>query len=297
MAEEVKIVDVAGGPAAEATLQELLKVMKGGAGGGGGGGGSSDAAAKASDLYTTSVTRGTKSQAKNTKGIDKSTSALNKMASAVGGLVTGAFGLLKNVLGGVIGIGVNLIKAFGDGTGTLTDMVSAIPGIGSILGMFTGYLDNTLTVFQQLSSSGASFNNNLTELRISAAGSRVSLESFAGLIGSNSENLVMFGGTVTQGAKAFVNTRRAMNKYETDLLNMGYTFEEINEGLMDYMTLNRAGSRGQQQDMAKLAEGSAMYSKGLLTLSKLTGKDIKAQKESLAAKQNDIAFQMQLSKA
>ena len=49
MAEEVKIVDVAGGPAAEATLQELLKVMKGGAGGGGGGG-SSDAASKASEL-------------------------------------------------------------------------------------------------------------------------------------------------------------------------------------------------------------------------------------------------------
>ena len=142
MAEEVKIVDVAGGPAAEATLQELLKVMKGGAGGGGGGG-SSDAAAKATGLYTDSVTRAIKSQAKNTKGLDKGTTALEKMASAVGGLVTGAFGLLKNVLGGVIGIGVNLIKAFGDGTGTLTDMVSAIPGIGSILGMFTGYLDNT----------------------------------------------------------------------------------------------------------------------------------------------------------
>ena len=297
MAEEVKIVDVAGGPAAEATLQELLKVMKGGAGGGGsGGGGSSDAAAKASDLYTTSVTRGTKSQAKNTKGIDKSTSALNKMASAVGGLVTGAFGLLKNVLGGVIGIGVNLIKAFGDGTGTLTDMVSAIPGIGSILGMFTGYLDNTLTVFQQLSSSGASFNNNLTLLRTSAAGAKVSLESFASLIGSNTEGLAAFGGTVTQGAIMFGKARTALNKYEGDLLNMGLTFEEINEGLMDYMTLNRAGSRGQQQDMAALAEGSAMYSKSLLTLSKLAGKDIKAQKEALAAKQNDIAFQMQLAK-
>ena len=294
MAEEVKIVDVAGGPAAEATLQELLKVMKGGAGGGGGG--SSDAASKASDLYTTAVTRGTKSQAKNTKGLDKSTTALEKMAGAVSFLATGAFGLLQKTIGSVIGVGVNLIKAFGDGTGTLTDMVSAIPGIGSILGMFTGYLDNTLTVFQQLSSSGASFNNNLTLLRTSAAGAKVSLESFAGLIGQNTEGLAAFGGTVTQGAIMFGKARTALNKYEGDLLNMGLTFEEINEGLMDYMTLNRAGSRGQQQDMAALAEGSAMYSKSLLTLSKLAGKDIKAQKEALAAKQNDIAFQMQLAK-
>jgi len=294
MAEEVKIVDVAGGPAAEATLQELLKVMKGGAGGGGGG--SSDAASKASDLYTTAVTRGTKSQAKNTKGLDKSTTALEKMAGAVSFLATGAFGLLQKTIGSVIGVGVNLIKAFGDGTGTLTDMVSAIPGIGSILGMFTGYLDNTLTVFQQLSSSGASFNNNLTLLRTSAAGAKVSLESFAGLIGQNTEGLAAFGGTVTQGAIMFGKARKALNRYEGDLLNMGLTFEEINEGLMDYMTLNRAGSRGQQQDMAALAEGSAMYSKSLLTLSKLAGKDIKAQKEALAAKQNDIAFQMQLAK-
>lgn len=295
MAEEVKIVDVAGGPAAEATLQELLKVMKGGAGGGSSGG-SSDAAAKATGLYTDSVTRGTKSQAKNTKGLDKSTTALEKMASAVGGIVTGTFGLLKNVLGGVIGISVNLIKAFGDGTGTLTDMVSAIPGIGSILGMFTGYLDNTLTVFQQLSSSGASFNNNLTELRLSAAASRVSLESFAGLIGSNSENLAMFGGTVTQGAKAFVDTRRAMNKYETDLLNMGYTFEEINEGLMDYMALNAAGSRAGQRDQAQQAQAAASYATSLTTLSKLTGQDIKAIKERQAAATTDLAFQMKLSK-
>jgi hypothetical protein len=49
MAEEVKIVDVAGGPAAEATLQEILRVMKTGGGSGGG----SKSAAKAQELYTT----------------------------------------------------------------------------------------------------------------------------------------------------------------------------------------------------------------------------------------------------
>ena len=68
VAEEVKIVDVAGGPAAEATLQELLKVMKaGGAGGGSGGGKSAAAASKAQDLYTTATTRGTTTLKTNTK--------------------------------------------------------------------------------------------------------------------------------------------------------------------------------------------------------------------------------------
>ena len=300
MAEEVKIVDVAGGPAAEATLQELLKVMKGmsggGSGGGGAGGGSTEAATKAQDLYTTSVTRGTKSRKDNTKAVKNSTTALKRMASAISGFVGGVFSLFTQTISGAIGVATNLVKAFGDGTGTLTDMVSQIPLVGSVLGMFTGYLDDTLKTFQQLSSSGASFNNNLTELRVSAAGAKVSLESFAGLISSNTENLASFGGTVTQGAAMFGRARRALNRYEGDLLNMGMTFEEINENLMDYMTMNRAGARAQQQDSAQLAAHSASYAKSLLTLSKLTGEDVKAQREKLQAQQNDIAFQMQLAK-
>ena len=295
MAEEVKIVDVAGGPAAEATLQELLKVMKGKAGGGSGGG-STESASKAQDLYTSAVTRGTKSRKANTKAVDNSTSALKKMANFASGMVSGTLGMFTKVIGGAIGVATNLVKAFGDGTGTLTDMVNAIPGIGSILGMFTGYLDNTLTVFQQLSSSGASFNNNLTLLRTSAANAKVSLESFASLIGNNTESLAMFGGTVTQGAKVFGDARKAMNKYETDLLNMGYTFEEINEGLMDYMALNSAGARAGQRDQAVTAQNAAEYAKTLKTLSKLTGEDVKAIRERQQKQSNDLAFQMKLGK-
>jgi hypothetical protein len=295
MAEEVKIVDVAGGPAAEATLQELLKVMKGKSSGGSSSGGT-ESASKAQDLYTTAVTRGTKSRKANTKAVDDSTSALRSMANAAGSLAGGVLSLFTQTISGAIGVATNLVKAFGDGTGTMTDMVSQVPLIGSILGMFTGYLDNTLTVFQQLSSSGASFNNNLTELRVSAAGARVSLESFASLIGGNTENLAAFGGTVTQGAAQFGRVRRAMRAHEGDLLAMGMTFEEINESIMDYMAVNRAGSRAQQQDAAQLAAHSASYSKNLMTLSKLTGQDVKAQREKLAAQQNDIAFQMRLAR-
>jgi hypothetical protein len=297
MAEEVKIVDVAGGPAAEATLQELLKVMKAKAGGSGGGSGDvMSGVAAATGLYTAAVTRGTTSKKSNTKATKEGTSALQKFANGVGGFVSGAWGLFTGAIGATIGAATNLVKAFGDGTGTLTDMVSAIPGIGTVLGMFTGYLDNTLTVFQQLSSSGASFNNNLTELRISAAGAKVSLESFASLIGSNTENLAAFGGTVTQGAQQFGRVRKAFRAHEQEMLNMGMTFEEMNESIMDYMALNRAGSRAQAQDNAQLAAHAASYSKSLMTLSKLTGEDVKAQREKLAAQQNDIAFQMALAK-
>ena len=294
MAEEVKIVDVAGGPAAEATLQELLKVMKAQAGGSGGGGGT-QSATKAQDLYTTAVTRGTKSRKANTKAVDKSTGALKKMANAASSLAGGVLSLFTQTISGAIGVATNLVKAFGDGTGTMTDMVSAIPGIGSILGMFTGYLDNTLTTFQQLSSSGASFNNNLTELRVSAANAKVSLETFASFVGENTENFAAMGGTVTQGIKAFQRQRNAFRAHEQELLNMGVTFEEMNEGLAHYMYLNRASAMTGQRNIQDQSAAAAGYLKNLNALAKLTGQDVKAQQEKIQAAQMEIAVQRKLA--
>jgi len=296
MAEEVKIVDVAGGPAAEATLQELLKVMKQQGRASGSQGSGQEEGAKAQKLYNDSVKEGTTAKKENTEAVEESTSAFSKAAGAVGRMAGGALNLFTSVLGGAVGITTNLVKAFGDGTATMTDLVSQVPLVGSVLAMFTGYLDNTLTTFQQLSSSGASFNNNLTELRVSAAGAKVSLDEFASFVGNNTEKFAAFGGTVTQGAMQFNRARKALRGYERDLLAMGLTFEEVNEGLADYMYMNRAGARAQQQDMQQLAMHSAEYSKGLMTLSKLTGEDVKAQREKLQAQQNDIAFQMKLAK-
>jgi hypothetical protein len=297
MAEEVKIVDVAGGPAAEATLQKLLETMQrmekssGGTGSSGGGAGN-----EVQKTYNQAVQKGTKTRKENTKAVDESTSAINRMSQAAGSFVGKAFGLFTGIIGAGIGVAQNLFEAFGDGTGTLTDMIKTVPLFGGLLAKLTGPFDDTLKQFQSIASSGASFNNSITEMRAAAAGARVSLESFTSFMADNTEKFAAFGGTVTQGAQAFGRARKAMRAYEGDLLAMGLTFEEINEGLADYMYLNRAGSRAQAQDQALLAQHSASYTKNLMTLSKLTGEDVKSQREKLAAQQADIAFQMRLAR-
>jgi hypothetical protein len=294
MAEEVKIVDVAGGPAAEATLQELLKVTKGMAAKAG-----KDSVGvenKTQKLYNKAVTEGTTTKRGFIKEVKEGTSALKGMTSVIGGLAKGVFGVFTSIIGFGIGVATNLFKAFGDGTGTLTDMVSQIPIFGSLLGSLTGIFDDTLKTFQGLSTSGASFNNNLTELRVAAAGAKVSLDSFASLVGSNTEKFAAFGGTVTQGAQNFVKVRKAMGAYEQQLLGMGLSFEEINEGLMDYMSLQRAGSRVSTQSVEETAAASARYTQNLMTLSKLTGQDIKSQREKIAQASIDVAYQMKLAR-
>ena len=294
MAEEVKIVDVAGGPAAEATLQELLKVTRSMAAKAGKDSGGAES--KTQQMYNKAVAEGTTTKRGFTKEVKEGTSALKGMTSVIGSLAKGVFGAFTSIIGFGIGVATNLFKAFGDGTGTLTDMVSQIPIFGSLLASLTGIFDDTLKTFQGLSTSGASFNNNLTELRVAAAGAKVSLDSFASLVGSNTEKFAAFGGTVTQGAQNFVKVRKAMGAYEQQLLGMGLSFEEINEGLMDYMSLQRAGSRVSTQSVEQTAAASARYTQNLMTLSKITGEDIKTQREKVAQASADVAFQMKLSK-
>jgi hypothetical protein len=294
MAEEVKIVDVAGGPAAEATLQELLKVTKSMAAKAGKDSGGVES--KTQQMYNKAVAEGTTTKRGFTKEVKEGISALKGMTSVIGSLAKGVFGAFTSIIGFGIGVATNLFKAFGDGTGTLTDMVSQIPIFGTLLASLTGIFDDTLKTFQGLSTSGASFNNNLTELRVAAAGAKVSLDSFASLVGSNTEKFAAFGGTVTQGAQNFVKVRKAMGAYEQQLLGMGLSFEEINEGLMDYMSLQRAGSRVSNQTAEQQAAASAKYTENLMTLSKITGEDIKSQREKIAAASADVAYQMKLSK-
>lgn len=292
MAEEVKIVDVAGGPAAEATLQKLLDSMRRlekAAGGSGGGGGS--ASSEAQSQYNRAVSEGTKTRKENTKAVEEATEATTSFSNALGRGVGKIFGMFTSVIGAGIGIAQNLFEAFGDGTGTLTDMIQTVPLIGGLLAKLTAPFDDALDSFRQLSTTGASFNNDLTQLRASAAGAKVSLASFTSFMAENSEKMAAFGGTVTQGAQAFARNRRALRAHEQDLLNMGLSFEDINDSLANYMYMQRAGSRAQTRDATAQAAAAASYTKNLMKLSKLTGEDIQTQQDALAQQRMNVAFQ------
>ena len=278
MAEEVKIVDVAGGPASEATLQELLKVMKGG-GSGGGSAGSTKAAAKANDLYTTAVTRGTTVRKKNTKAVKDATSATEKFSNAVGS----AFSGIGSVLGGTIGIIKNFTGAMASAT-TIGGVVEAIPIFGSVLGQATGYFDKSLSSFQQLSQVGAGFGNDMMAMRNASAQAGLSLEQFASAIGNNSERLRFLGGTSSEGAARFGRLSKALRTQEAGLMRLGFTQEEVNEGLMDYIEGQALSGNLRGRSDRSLAAGAEKYMKELDLLSKVTGKSRKELQDEANAR-------------
>ena len=296
MAEEVQINNVGGeGVASEVTLARLVSIT--------------EAMAKKAGVNPEDVTKKLKALAdstdksiKSTKEVTKADKALASAGyaaatalSSIGGLVGGA---VLSSFGALARSGTGLAQAFISGSTQLESFASQIPLVGAQLGMLAGLFDRSFASFQDVAGSGAAFNNSLTELRTAAAGARMPLEQFTAMVSANSDKLATFGGTATQGAQQIVALNRALGSNRDDLLNMGLNYQEINEALIDYQYLQRAGNRGirlNAAQQAQQAEAAADYTKNLVTLGKLTGEDVKSQQEKIAQAQMHVAMQTKLA--
>ena len=296
MAEEVEIGNVGGnGVASEVTLARLAATMelmakKKGIN-------PEDVNKKLKELSnattdnTKSVEDGTTARTDNTKKLKKSTAALSKFGNTVGsGLISALTAVGQSA--------VNIGEAFASGTDRLDAFASQVPLVGKYLGPLASLFDDSFEAFQSVASSGAAFNNSLTQMRSAAAEARMPLQEFTGMISANSDKLAQFGGTATGGALQIVKLNKALGSQREELLNMGLSYQDINEALIDYQYLQRAGNRGlklSQQQQVNQADAAARYTKNLVTLGKLTGEDVKSQQAKIAAAQMDVAMQAKLA--
>jgi hypothetical protein len=291
MAEEVKIVDVAGGPAAEATLQELLKVMKAGGGSGGGGGKSAAAATKAQDLYTSSVTRGTKTRKTNTKAVEASTSAFGKMSSALGSIGGG----VGAAFGGLIGIAKNFGTAMTQAT-TIGGVLEAVPVFGSVLGQATGYFQSSVESFRQLSEVGAGFGNDMMAIRSASAEAGLSLDQFSSMIAANADRVGLLGSTSGEGAARMGRMTKQLRSQEAGLLSLGFTQESVNEGFGDYIEMMARSGQLRGRSDASLTAGAQNYLMEIDKLAKVTGKSRKEIQDEMNSRMAAANFNVLASK-
>jgi hypothetical protein len=287
LAEEVDIGNVGGdGVASEVTLARLVVTM--------------EAMAKAKGVNPADITKkmqavmdesskhvkdNTTAQKENTKETKKTTKTIKKLGQAS---MNAIGGLLGSVAGGFTG----LAKEFVNGGNNLQDFAQHIPIVGGLLGGFAGYIDNTVSTFRTLSSTGAAFGNDMLETRRSAAQMGLSLDEFAGLITNNAGNLAALGGSVTLGAERFKKMNDNIKKSGdfAALKNMGFTVEEVNEGMGDYIDLQRRMGTLQGKSTAELAAGSADYLKQVDLLAKVTGKTREEAEKALREQAADAAI-------
>jgi hypothetical protein len=259
--DEVEIKNVGGrGVASDATLLLLIDAVKG-----------TDAAdsieQRLRDLHNKSLKESTKDQGKLSKATTATIGAVGTFADKL--LITGD---------------------------RLGDFSSMLLGSGKIT-RFVNFVDKTVDQFRDLSSAGASFNNSLADMVRTSVDASMGLDEFVGMVRSNSEELARFGGSTTRGAKLIGEFSRDVRMgIGQRFFEMGMTMENVNEGLISYMTLETMRGRRNIRSDAATQAGAAEYIMQLDKLAKLTGKQRDALMESQAALQTDGQVRNQLAR-
>jgi flagellum-specific peptidoglycan hydrolase FlgJ len=270
--------------ASEATLQAVVSAIQGMSGGGSGGGGGPGLG-------------GGGNPAANIAKLEKSIPSFTKGI----GNVIGAAGAFA----GLIASGNDKLSSYTDVLNK--QVISKIPVLGGLLGGLGGAITATIEVFEgwndQLKSSskvGASFNNSIIELRQAAAGTNLDLDKFVGVIRKHSKDLISLGGTVTAGAKVLSDYNRELykgtNSMALQLMNMGFSAEDITDGLASYSVHIERATQTQIRSAPEAAASFMAYQKNLAALRGLTGKQIDQIEQQMATATQNIAFQMALNK-
>lgn len=238
MSEEVKIVNVGrDGVASEATLQSLASKFE----------------------------RSGKLDKENLRTLEKFGKEAKSSGEELGKLSKAA----KKAKEGL----ASLAKESAFGGTRAGDFAEALFGASNMATRLITYGDELVDTFRTLSSVGASLNNNIFDLVTYSAESALTLDQFSEIVRDNSETLAMLGGTVTEGAKRFAKLSNELRTgVGSDLFNLGFTIEELNEGLLNYIDLERMRSYQNLRTDREMIMGANEYLKTLDELSKVTGK-------------------------
>jgi hypothetical protein len=262
--------------ATEATLKQLLAAVQ--KQGGTGAASATASAASAAGVNTAAVAAATKAQ----KDLAEKADNLKKTFSA---LASGMADLTGKLLNG------------SDKSSDLFDAFSKLPGaaglVASGFAKVARFQEENLGAYQKITDAGVSFGGSLTDMRTAAASTYMTLEQFTGLMKRNGETFAKLGGTVDQGARAFTGLSNSLLKSKAgdNLRALGYTTEQVNEGLAGYLSVTGGRNKQEMQNTAKLTEGASAYLTQLDALAAITGKSREEQEKQLKEASNNAAYE------
>jgi len=134
-------------------------------------------------------------------------------SAAAGALVTEGTKIEGAITGGLLG---------------LSAMVA--PGLTAMFaGMFVKVLKDTTENFINLQKNGAILGGTLTDARLAAHGSGLSMKQFTNVMGKAGSEMSVFGGQTLRGAKMFGDLNKAVINGQTGrrLLQLGIGFEDM----------------------------------------------------------------------
>lgn len=243
-------------------------------------------------------------------GIEDTTKSSGLLSSAAAGAGKGlhAVGFAAGIVSGLFdGVGDGLSSLTGkllDGTAKASDFAavfSKMPlGIGLVASAFQKLLkfqEDAVVAYQQLTNSGVNFSGDLTQMRLAAQDTYMTLDQFTNLIKNNTDVLTRMGGSADFGARAFVRLSNELISSEAgqNLRAMGVTTEQMNQGLLTYISLSGGRNREEIKNTKDITAASAELMLQLDGLAQITGKSREEQLEKLKEAGQNAAVEAKLA--
>jgi hypothetical protein len=205
----------------------------------------------------------------------------------------------------------NLEKQFGSfisklaqGTANASDLYGSFTHLKGVVGLtavvfqkVAAFQEENLKTYQDLSSAGVNFGGSLTQMRMAAQNSYMSLTEFSNLMKNNGEAFSRMGGTVNQGAMAFTKLSNSLLKSEAgdELRALGYTTAQVNQGMLNYINMTGGRTKEELKNTKDITAASVEYLTQLDGLAQLTGKSREQQEQALKEANQNAAIQQKMA--
>ena len=196
-------------------------------------------------------------------------------------------------------------KKLVDGTAQTSDLFSAfslLPGplgtVAKLLSLAAAYQQENLKSYQTITTAGVNFGGSLTKLRENASLTYMTLDQFTNMIKNNGDSLVRLGGNANTGAEAFVKLSKSLqdSQFGAHLRGMGFSFEQMNQGMLDYISITGGRTTKELQNTKEIIRGTTEYLDQLDRLAQVTGKSREQQEKELKQAMFEADVQMTMAR-
>lgn len=225
-----------------------------------------------------------KAQEQYTRELEDAEKILGKFASGLENAVTGLAGMMSS------------FSTLGNSVTSAASALSYIPVAGKMLsgvfGAVAGAADRSMKSFQQTASVGATFGGSIEDMIDSATGAGLTIDAFSSIIAKNGESVALLGQGSADGAKRLGELGKQIRKsgMADELYRMGYSTEDINNGLATFGGRLAKGGALQKMTTEQIASVTGNYLKELNAVATLTGQSKEALQEQENARMADAQY-------
>ena len=210
--------------------------------------------------------------------------------------------------GGALDQYTNSVRMAGEGMAGLLSMFGPLglaaagltKAFTTLYGVTMKQVQGQYDSFKKLNQSGLFLGAELNDLTQSAAQFGMNIandqhhRAFVDALTKNSKTLAQFGGGTDKGRRGLEALASAMAEQRTGLMALGFGYDEILEGQLNYIRLQTEAGNKVTGSADQQAKAASNYLRELRALAEITGASVKEQQEAREELLRNQAFQAKI---